>query len=157
MLSAFARLVFTALAFRSKRVTEKDGGTVFRSFVYVVVYCSGKSSSQPTSSSCLTFVKENYLQSVFVSKKAPILCFPSDQRSATCTLRHLEVVLQKPRSKQFCEVVSMLVILTMFRSSFTGSVVRYEQFFQSNMSETWCIYRWFGLVWTRSNKMLHQL
>ena len=77
----------------------------------------------------VAFVKENYLQIVFVSKKAPILCFPSDQRNATCTLRHLEVVLQKPRSKQFCEVVSMLVILTMFRSSFTGSVIRYEQFF----------------------------
>ena len=93
----------------------------------------------------------------FRLKKAPILCFPSDQGNATCSLRHLEVVLQKPRSKLFCEAVSMLVILMMFRSSFAGSVIRYERFFQSNMFETRSIYTWFGLVWTRSNKMPHQL
>ena len=55
----------------------------------------------------------------FRLNKAPVLCFASDQRNATG--RRLQKL---PR-----EVVSMLVIVSMFRSSFVGSVIRYERLF----------------------------
>ena len=140
--------------------------------VYGVVYCSGKSSSQPKRCFCqgkviyginaaayfgfdkpkksftvmpsqmffliqpmdaswrLIFSSAQRPMSVCVTKKLQFCVFPVIKETLLCAILKLftETTIEIP-----CKVVLMLVILTMFRSSFAGSVLRYERLFESNM------------------------
>ena len=72
--------------------------------------------------------------SVFVSKKPQFCVFPAIKETLLSAILKLftETTIEIP-----CKVVSMLVILTMFRSNFTSSVLRYERLFESNMFQMW--------------------
>lgn len=73
----------------------------------------------------------------FRLKKAPILCFPSVQINAT--VRHLNLVYRNRDQNYLARWFRVLVILTTFRPSCAGSVIRYERLFESNMFQMWSI------------------
>ena len=66
----------------------------------------------------------------FVSKKPQFCVFQAIKETLLSAILELftETTIKIP-----CNVVSMLVILTMFRCNFAGSILRYERLFESNM------------------------